>query len=179
MPGGSSQGTLWTLLASWIRDHHRGGPKLNPVKNLNKGNLDNIAFVIHWLGWGFSRWTLEEGQGLFTPWTWCYWRGRPPILVPALTPCYHCNPIDPQFWKEKEPGIFHMQADMVMLNPGSTSEIKLALKNLRVGWAFPLRWALPQYIGLTFERLKESIRWRLALNPTRRKRVTGGAFPLQ
>ena len=37
-----------------------------------------------------------------------------------------------QFWKEKEPGVFHMQVDTVMLNPGSTSEIRLALKNLRV-----------------------------------------------
>ena len=25
-PGGSSQSTLWTLLASWFRDHHKDGP---------------------------------------------------------------------------------------------------------------------------------------------------------
>ena len=26
-------------------DHHKGGPRLNPVKNLNKGTFDNIALV--------------------------------------------------------------------------------------------------------------------------------------
>ena len=43
-----------------------------------------------------------------------------------------------KFGKEKEPGILRMQADTVMLNPGSTSENKVALIYSRVGRALPL-----------------------------------------
>ena len=45
-------------------------------------------------------------------------------------PCYHCNPIDPKFGKEKkpekEPGVLYLQANTVRLNPVSNSEIKIA-----------------------------------------------------
>ena len=95
-PGGSSQGTLWTLRASWFRDHHKGGPRLKPSQELREREFWKTALVKAWLGWEFLRKTLKEGQGLFTPWPWCYWRGGHPKLVPALTPCYHCNPIDSQ-----------------------------------------------------------------------------------
>ena len=96
VPGGSSQGTLWTLLASWFRDHHKGGPRLKPSQELREREFWKTALVKAWLGWEFLRKTLKEGQGLFTPWPWCYWRGGHPKLVPALTPCYYCNPIDSQ-----------------------------------------------------------------------------------
>ena len=37
MPGGSSQGTLWTLLASWFHGHHKDGSRLEPSQGIKKG----------------------------------------------------------------------------------------------------------------------------------------------
>ena len=34
---GSSQGTLWTLLASWFHDHHKSGSRLENSQGLKKG----------------------------------------------------------------------------------------------------------------------------------------------
>ena len=77
--------------------------------------------------------------------------------VSFSAPCYHCNLTNPQFGKEqrleKEPGFLHLQAGTVRLNSVSTSELAFALKNLRVGRAFPLHRAQPQYIDFTFDRL--------------------------
>ena len=51
-------------------------------------------------------------------------------LTAHQAPCYHCNPIDPKFGKEKkpekEPGVLYLQANTVRLNPVSNSEIKIA-----------------------------------------------------
>ena len=51
-------------------------------------------------------------------------------LTAHQAPCYHCNPIDPKFGKEKkpekEPGVLYLQANTVRFNPVSNSEIKIA-----------------------------------------------------
>ena len=101
--------------------------------------------------------------------------GEPPKIGISFNPLLSLQPNRlPKFGKEKEPGILRMQADTVMLNPGSTSENKVALIYSRVGRALPLHWPLPQFIGLTINRLYESSWCWLGPSPT--KRVTGGAL---
>ena len=49
VPGGSSQGTLWTLLASWFCDHHKGGLRLKTHLRKHKVLsivLAQVQFVI-------------------------------------------------------------------------------------------------------------------------------------
>jgi len=54
--------------------------------------------------------------------------GRPPKTGSSSNPLLSLQPNRlPKFGKEKEPGVLRMQADTVMLNPGSTSENKIAL----------------------------------------------------
>ena len=67
-----------------------------------KGNLKICSFDERVTGVGVLEKTLKDGQGLFTSWSWFYWRVRPTILVSALTTCYNCNLVYTQFGKEKE-----------------------------------------------------------------------------
>ena len=124
VPGGSSQGTLWTLLASWFRDHHKGGPRLKPSQEIKEREFWIYCFDVK-LDWGGrSREKIpRKGQGLFTPYsdatggedtkklvirihTWT----RAAIIsqhsspgAPKSTPCHHMQPNRlPKFGKEKE-----------------------------------------------------------------------------
>ena len=47
VPGGSSQGTLWTLLASWFRGHHKGGLRLKTHPKKHKVLSLVLAQVQH------------------------------------------------------------------------------------------------------------------------------------
>ena len=69
-PGGSSQGTLWTLLASWFRDHHKGGPRLKTSEELKEREFWIYCFDVR-LDWGGRSWEKipRKGQGLFTPYS--------------------------------------------------------------------------------------------------------------
>ena len=78
--------------------------------------------------------------------------GRPPKTGSSSNPLLLLQPNRlPKFGKEKEPGVLHMQADTVMLNPGSTSEnmIALIITVITVIMSLQMTWSRTRVITLS------------------------------
>ena len=49
LPGGSSHGTLWTLLVSWFCHHHKGGPRIKPRLEIGERKFGIFALLMKYL----------------------------------------------------------------------------------------------------------------------------------
>ena len=79
-------------------------------------------------GVGVLKMNTRGGSGIIYALNMMLLTGEPPKIGISFNPLLSLQPNRlPKFGKEKEPGILHMQADTVMLNPGSTSENKISL----------------------------------------------------